>query len=339
MLNWYLQSGKEYDVVLSSRIRYARNLKEFNFKTKLTVEDNVKLEAKIEEISKSIGYGLRFLRLKDMDDITLMSLVEKHLISPNFINQKEKSGAIIINDDENISIMVNEEDHLRIQVLNSGLELENTFRLAKEIEEKIGSLVNYAMSEKYGYLTTCPTNVGTAMRASVMVHLPALTATGNIKRVLENINNLGMNIRGLYGEGTKSFGNIYQISNKQTLGITDEQIVKNLNLIVEQVIKQERIARKHLQKDSISLEDKLYRSYGIFSNCKKISSEESRKLLSDIRFGVSLGIFENLNDLKLAKLDLYTKPANLQKYLGKQIDGFERDIERARLIKSIINEK
>lgn len=339
MLNWYLQSGKEYDVVLSSRIRYARNLKDFNFKTKLTVEDNAKLEAKIEEISKSIGYGLRFLRLKDMDDITLMSLVEKHLISPNFINQKEKSGAIIINDDENISIMVNEEDHLRIQVLSSGLELENTFRLAKEIEEKIGSLVDFAMSEKYGYLTACPTNVGTAMRASVMVHLPGLTATGNIKRVLENINNLGMNIRGLYGEGTKSFGNIYQISNKQTLGITDEQIVKNLNLIVEQVIKQERIARRHLQKDSISLEDKLYRSYGIFSNCKKISSGEARSLLSDIRFGVSLGIFEDLNDLKLAKLDLYTKPANLQKYLGKQIDGFERDIERASVIKSIIKEQ
>lgn len=339
MLNWYLQSGKESDVVLSSRIRFARNLKDFNFKTKFSKEDAEKLKAKLEEISHSIGYGLRFLKLEDMDDITIMSLVEKHLISPNFATSKENYGAILINDDENISIMVNEEDHLRIQVLSSGLELENTLKLAKEVDEKIGGLVDYAISEKYGYLTACPTNAGTAMRASVMVHLPALTATGNIKRVLENINNLGMNIRGLYGEGTKSFGNIYQISNKQTLGITEEQIVKNLNVIVEKIIKQEKIARKHLEKDSITLEDKIYRSYGIFSNCRKISSEEARRLLSDIRYGVSLGIIDGLNDLKLAKLDLYTKPANLQKYIGRQIDGFERDIERARVIKSIISEK
>lgn len=339
MLNWYLQSGKESDVVLSSRIRFARNLKDFNFKTKLSKEDEIKLLSKIQEISHAIGYGLKFLKLKDMDDITIMSLVEKHLVSPDFATSKENNGAILINDDENISIMINEEDHLRIQVLSSGLELNNAFRLAKEVDEKIGSLVNYAINEKYGYLTTCPTNAGTAMRVSVMVHLPALTATGNIKRVLENINNLGMNIRGLYGEGTKSFGNIYQISNKQTLGITEEQIVKNLNVIVEKIIKQEKIARKHLEKDSITLEDKIFRSYGIFSNCKKISSEEARRLLSDIRYGVCLGIIEDLNDLKLAKLDLYTKPASLQKYIGRQIDGFERDIERAKVIKSIIDEK
>lgn len=338
MLNWYLQSGKEADVVLSSRIRFARNLKDFNFKTKLSKEDVSKLEAKIQEIAHQIGYGLRFLKLKDMDDITIMSLVEKHLISPDFAALKEKDGAILINDDENICIMINEEDHLRIQVLGAGLELENTFKLAKEVDEKIGSLVTYAISEKYGYLTACPTNVGTAMRASVMVHLPALTSTGNIKRVLENINSLGMNIRGLYGEGTKSFGNIYQISNKQTLGITEEQIVKNLTLIAQKIIQQERIARKHLEKDSISLEDKIFRSYGVFSNCKKISSEEARSLLSDIRYGVALGIFDNLNDLKLAKLDLYTKPANLQKYVGRQIDAYERDIERAKIIAQIINE-
>lgn len=339
MLNWYLQSGKEYDVVLSSRIRFARNLKDFNFKTKFSKEDIARLEAKIEEITNSIGYGLRFLKLKDMDDITIMSLVEKHLISPDFASSNEKTGAILINDDENISIMINEEDHLRIQVLGSGLDLENTFKLAKEVDEKIGSLVDYSISEKYGYLTTCPTNAGTGMRASVMVHLPGLTATRNIKRVLENINNLGMNIRGLYGEGTKSFGNIYQISNKQTLGLTEEQIVKNLTVIVEKIIKQEKIARKYLEKDSISLEDKIFRSYGIFSNCKKISSDETRSLLSDIRYGVSLGIIDGLNDLKLAKLDLYTKPANLQKYIGKQVDSFERDIERAKVIKCIINEK
>ena len=176
------------------------------------------------------------------------------------------------------------------------------------------------------------------MRASVMVHLPALEMTGNLGKVLEVVNAYGLNIRGIYGEGSKSQGNVYQISNKLTLGISEQEIIKNLNIITDKIIEQERLARKYLLKNSIDLEDKVYRAYGILVNSKKISSEECNELLSDVRLGVDLGIIKELNDLKVNKLALYTKPANLQKYIGKNIEQYERDVERATVIKSIISE-
>ena len=268
-----------------------------------------------------------------------MSLLEKHLVSPNFVINKEDTGAMLINDDENISVMINEEDHLRIQVMTSGLDIENLMNFSTELDEKIGKVLPYAYHEKYGFLTSCPTNVGTALRASVMVHLPGLEKTGNINKILEVINNFGMNIRGIYGEGSKVAANMYQISNKQTLGISENEIVKNLKLITEKIIEQERLARKILARDSIELEDKVYRAYGILTNAKKISSEEARDLLSEVKLGTDLGIIQELTDLKVKKLELYTKPANLQKYLGKQIDSYERDIKRAEVIKQIVEEE
>ena len=218
MINWYLQSGKESDVVLSTRIRLARNLSDIPFVDKCSKDDAEKVLQRAEKLTNVLGTGFKLLRLKDMDNITRLSLIEKHLISPDFAVDENSRGAIIINEEENICIMVNEEDHLRIQVLSAGLELENSLNLATELDEKIEKAVNYAFNEKYGFLTTCPTNVGTGLRASVMVHLPALTLTGNINKILEVVNEFGMNIRGIYGEGSKSQGNIYQVSNKQSLG-------------------------------------------------------------------------------------------------------------------------
>jgi len=339
MLNWYLQNGKESDVVVSSRIRLARNLNNFPFITRAKKEDLENIEEKIKEITPSIGYGIHFLKLKDIDDITRMSLVEKHIISPNFALKEQSDGAILINDEENISIMINEEDHLRIQVLGAGFDIDNLINFAIEIDEKLSKNLDYAYSEKYGFLTACPTNVGTGLRASVMVHLPALTKTGNIQKILEVINNFGMNIRGVYGEGTKAYGDMYQVSNKQALGISEKEIIKNLKLIIEKIIEQERLARKILAKEQIELEDNVYRAYGILSNCKKISSEEARELLSSVKLGTDMGIIKELNDLKVKKLQLYTKPANLQKYLGEKIDEYTRDIKRAEVIKQIIGEK
>ena len=182
-MNWYLQSGKESDVVQSTRIRMARNLKQFPFRAKCNKQDLYNILETIEKITPKIGYGLKFMKISDMDDITKLSLVEKHIISPEFALSKESdTKAIVLNEEENICIMINEEDHMRIQIFSSGLELENCLNLAVELDEKIGKLVTYAASEKYGYLTACPTNVGTGMRASVMVHLPALTMTGNIRK-------------------------------------------------------------------------------------------------------------------------------------------------------------
>ena len=337
-MNWYLQSGKESDVVLSTRIRLARNLKDVPFVWHMSKKDAEAVLEKMKSIMPSLGYGLKFLRLKDMDDITKLSLIEKHLISPEFGIDKEKIGAIAINDEENICIMINEEDHIRIQVLNSGLELEQALALATEIDEKLGTLVNYAFSEKYGFLTACPTNVGTALRASAMVHLPALNLTGNSKKVLEAANSFGMNIRGVYGEGSKSQGDEYQISNKQSLGISEQEIVKNIKAITEKIIEQERLARKYLGKDKTDLEDRVYRAYGVLSSARRISSDEAKELLSTVKLGVDMGIIKEIDDAKVNKLILYTKPANLQKRLGKEFDSYERDIKRAEVIKEIIQE-
>lgn len=336
-MNWYLNCGKDSDVVISTRIRYARNFRNYKFNIKTKADAN-KINEEIKSKTQSIGYGLKFFKMQDIDDLTKLSLLEKNIISPECAMDKNKTCGILINDEENICIMVNEEDHLREQVFGSGLNLDETFNLAREIDTQIEKTFDIAKSSKYGYLTSCPTNVGTGMRASVMVHLPGLTKTGNIKKVLEVISNFGLNIRGIYGENSSSSGDMYQISNKQTLGIKEEDIVKNLKIITEKIVEQEREARKILASNKIELEDMCYRSYGIISNCKKISSEEIRKLLSDVKLGTDLGIIKEINDTKVLKMYLYSKPANLQKYLGKELSTIERDIGRAEIIKKIIKE-
>ena len=336
-MNWYLSNGKDSDVVISTRIRYARNLQDFRFNMKRK-EEIEKLFEKINKEIHEVGYGLKFLRLKDMDNLTQVSLVEKNLISPEFALKKQETGAILINDEENICIMLNEEDHLRLQVFNCGQELEGTYNLAKEIDQKLENVFNIAKNKKYGYLTSCPTNVGTGIRASVMVHLPGLTKTGNIRKILESINNFGLNIRGVYGEKSDISGDMYQISNKITLGISEDKIVKNLKAITEKIVEQERLARKLLGQNRIELEDKVYRSFGTLLNSRRISYEETRKLLSDVKLGTDMGIISELTDSKIAKLYLYTKPANLEVYLGEEFDKYDRDIKRAEVIKQIIKE-
>lgn len=336
-MNWYLQSGNEADVAISTRIRLARNINGFTFALKKDGEREA-LENKVKEVLFGIGYGLKFFKLKDMDDITKMSLVEKHLISPNFALEQNENGSILINEEENICIMIGEEDHLRIQVFSSGLDLKNTMNLAIELDEKLGDLLGYDISKKYGYLTRCPSNVGTGLRVSVMLHLPALSMTGNDKKILESLSGLGVVVRGGYGENSEVEGQIYQISNYQTLGITENEIIENLNVMVEQIIKQERQARKFLTKDVLSLEDKIYRSYGILINARKISTQETMKLLSMVKMGTDLGILPEMTDKKIKELYLYTKPANLQKYKQEQYEIIERDIKRAEIIKQILNE-
>ena len=337
-MNWYLQSEKDSDVAISTRIRFVRNIKgfKFNIKDKNELE---KLENYIKENLYSIGYGLKLLKLKDMDDITKMSLVEKNLISPEFALNKDEAGSILINDEENICIMIGEEEHLTIQVFSAGLDLENTLNLAIEVDTVIGDVLGYCISKKYGYLTSDFKNIGTGLKASVMLHLPALNKTRNTKRVLNAISNFGITISGFYGENSELQGDMYQISNKHTIGITEKEIIENLKAIAQNIIKQERGARKFLAKDSIDLEDKIYRNYGVLINCKKISFDETRNLLSFIKLGVDLGILKELTDLKIQKLYLYTKPANMQNYLGEQYETLERDIKRAEVIKQIINEK
>ena len=338
MVNWYLQNGKDSDVVISSRVRLVRNLNGFKFLTKCSKEEQEKILEKIKEIVPSLGYGLKYLKLEDIDDVTKLSLVEKHLISPEFVMNNNAKKAIIVNDEENICIMLNEDDHIKLQVFSSGQELENLMNLAIEIDEKIGEILDYSYSKNFGYLATSPINIGTGMKASVIVHLPALTYTGNLSKVLRIVNNFGMSVKGLYGEGTQNQGDMYLISNNQTIGVTEKEIIANVKNIAEKVIEQERTARKFLGKNSLELEDKVYRSYGVLTYAAKLSSDECKKLLSDVKLGVDLGIIKELDDSKIKKIELYTKSGNLQEYFGKTLEGYEREIKRAEIIKQIINE-
>ena len=336
-MNWYLQSGKESDVVISTRIRFSRNINGYSFN--LSSEELENLENKIKESIYEIGYGLKYLKIKDMDEITKISLLEKNLVTEEFLNKNQDKKSILINDEENICIMIGEEDHLKIQVYSAGLELENTLNLAVELDKKIEEVLGYCVSKKYGYLTSYPSNLGTGLKASVMLHLPALQKTNNIKKVLQVISNFGVEVKGISSKEGNLIGDIYQISNKQTLGLTEEEIVKNIKVIAEKIIKNERQARKYLANEGINLEDEIYRSFGIFINCKKITEEEALELLSNIKLGVDLGILREVTDLQIQSLYLYTKLANMQKRLGETLGKIEQDVKRAETIKQIFNEK
>ena len=329
-MNWYLQSGKESDVAFCSKISLARNINKYPFE----VEERNQIESIENEIKEhlfEIGYNLKFLKLQDMDDITIQSLVEKGLINKEFAKKKRNIGSILINEDENICIEINGENHLNIQVFSSGLELKNALQLAKEIDMKIGNILDYSVSKKYGYLTRSFTNIGTGLNGSIRLYLPGLSKTSNIRKVLEVVSGFGITTK-------IESGDIYEITNQKTLGVTEEEIVANLHIVAEKMISQEREARKILEENSIDLEDRVYRSYGILSNCKKITSRETLNLLSDVKLGTDLGIISELTDLKVMKIYLYTKSANLQKYCENQLDKIQRDIKRAEIIKQIIKE-
>lgn len=332
-MNWYLQSNENSDVVRSTRIRLVRNINGLKFN--LNAKEKEILKEKIKENLYSIGYDLKFLELKDMDVITKNSLVEKNIISQKYLAEESQTGSILINDLENICIMLGGENHLSIQVFESGLNLENTLNLAIEIEEKIGEILDYSISKKYGYLTKSLNDIGTGLKASVMLELPALAKTGNLKKILNTIRDFNINIDGEYGKTSKNLDYIYQISNKQTIGITEKEIVNNINVIAKSLIEQERQARRILLKEGLELEDTIHRSYGILTNCKKISYSEAKELLTNIKIGVDTGILDKIDDFQVKRLFLYIKPANLQKYYGEEMDKIEQDIKRAKLIKQI----
>lgn len=333
-MSWYLTNGPDSDVVVSTRIRFARNFDGIKFVNKC---DSVDLENVLGIAKQKISNDeLKFYKLNDMDDVTRISLVEKHCISPDILKRDIERTAILLNNDETVSVMVNEEDHLRIQIILPGLQLRNTLDLADKYDKQISKKVKYAYSEKFGFLTSCPTNVGTGMRASVMLHLPALTMTKRIGRVLDVMNKIGINVRGVYGEGSDAQGNLYQISNKISLGITEEEIIENLNKVVEKIIVQERNARKYLLEKGIDFEDRLCRAYGILVNAKKMSSKECNKLISDVKLGIDLGIIKNVALEKINELSIYTKPASLQKYLGEILTQEERDMRRCEVINKIL---
>lgn len=327
------------DVVISSRIRLARNLSDIPFPSVMTESDAEKVK---ESVKKAIFDSKTILSTQfseyDMKKITPLerqSLVERHLISPD-LAQNTKNGSALIKNDGTVSILINEEDHLRIQTIFNGLNLKEAWDLADKIDDLIEENISYAFDEKLGYLTACPTNVGTGIRASVMVHLPALTITGQIGNVLNSVSKIGIAVRGMYGEGTQSLGDIYQISNQVTLGQSEVDIIENLEGIVKQIISNERKSREDLyKKRKVQIEDRIGRSYGLLTNAKVMSTQEFMKLISDVRLGAVLNIV-NLDIQKIDEITTHIQPGNLQKIIGKQLEPYERDIKRAEYVSKLI---
>ncbi len=341
-MKWYIKDGPESDVVISSRVRNARNLKEYPFPIKMTNEQSkLILNLAYKVLNKGVdGKAFEFYNLTNIPVLDKEVLVEKHLMSPDLL-EKDMSSGLFLGDDEKISIMVNEEDHFRIQSMDSGFTIEECLNNLNKIEQYMENHLEFAFSPKYGYLTSCPTNLGTGIRVSVMMHLPALVLTGYMERIIQGCSKVGFTVRGIYGENTSSIGNIFQISNQVTLGITSDEIVKNTISVAKQVIEYERNLRKDLYENkTYDLEDKIFRSYGIFCNARKMSSEESLRLLSDIRLGVDLGLIKNTPKEVLNEIMINTNRASLQKVLGKNLEHSERDIMRANYIRQkMINYK
>lgn len=335
------KEGPESDIVISSRIRLARNLQDISFPYFMNAENGNK---SMQEISgawrQSENQLLNSLNLLSFNNISAWDrqiLVEKHLVSPEHGGAEEAYRGLLASEDGSVAIMINEEDHLRIQVMLPGLQLEKCYDLAQIIDDELEKRLDFAFDEQRGYLTSCPTNVGTGMRASVMLHLPGISISGQRNRIFQNIHQLGMAVRGLYGEGTEIVGNYVQLSNQITLGQSENEIITNLGIITRQMIEQERILRKSLQQEMrYQLEDRVGRAYGILTNARVINSNEALTLLSDVRLGMDLGIIKGISPYLLNQLVVAIKPGHLQKRSGGEMEAFMRDVKRAEVIKEIL---
>ncbi|MGE5528550.1 MAG: protein arginine kinase [Patescibacteria group bacterium] len=330
---WAKELGEQGDVVISSRLRLARNLRGVPFPRHAAGEQLEGVVAAVSRLLATPGRDLRMLRLAEIGPLDRLVLVEKHLISPQLAENPEHA-AVLFNEDETLSVMVNEEDHLRIQIILPGLQLGAAWRLADEADDFFEANLPYAFDEHKGYLTACPTNVGTGMRASVMLHLPALTIIDQARKVLSALAHLGFSIRGLYGEGSEAHGGIFQVSNQITLGRSEEEIVKTLMGACRQVIDHERAARQALLGDSkVQLEDRICRAFGTLTNSRLLSSEEALRLLSDVKLGIDLGLIQGFTPGVAKELFLLTRVGLLQKVIGKELEPGERDYYRAAMVR------
>ena len=328
---WLRGNGPESDIVISSRVRLARNLASFPFisraddATRAEIERTLRDKLGSEELGRELGY----LSVDGLETLDRQFLVERQLISREHAESQGSRGVGISNE-ENVSLMINEEDHLRIQVLRSGFSLDECWSEITQIDDAIESQITYAFSQQLGYLTACPTNVGTGIRVSVMLHLPALVLTKEIQKVFQALQKISLAVRGLYGEGSQAMGDFYQISNQVTLGKDEVQIIRTLQDVVPNIISYERRVRDVLVKENKSnLHDQISRAYGILQNAQTISSEETMHLLSSVRLGVNLGLISDLQIATVNELFIHTQPAHLQKICSESLESSERNAARA----------
>ena len=333
---WLRGAGPVSDIVMSSRIRLARNLEKLPFATRATKASQREV---LDIVKRGLGHTTTLkrpliLEISELDEVDRQFLVERHLVSREHVVQPDDK-AVAIGQGEVISIMVNEEDHLRIQAMQSGLNLRDAWSLIDALDDELSEAIPYAYSSDWGYLTCCPTNTGTGMRASVMVHLPSLVITKQINKVLHTITRLGLTARGLYGEGTEASGNFFQISNQVALGRSEEEIIENIERILTEVIHQEQAAREALMTNNrVQLEDRIWRAFGVLRHAKTMSSTEALDLLSAVRLGVDLGLMNGLTRTTVNELFIFSQPAHLQKLEGKALTAKDRDTKRAELIRN-----
>ena len=338
---WLRGSGPEADIVISSRIRLARNLADYPFISRATRPDRTQIEHVLREriLSIEASGDLLYLNVEELEGVDRQFLVERQLISREHA-ESQGARAVAIDGCEKFSLMINEEDHLRMQVMQSGLNLQSVWEQVNRLDDLIEEKVTFAFHERLGYLTACPTNVGTGMRVSVMLHLPALVITRQIDKVFRSLQKISLAVRGLYGEGSQAMGDFYQISNQITLGRTEAELIRQVAEIVPVIIDYERQARDFLIKESHeNLHDRVSRAYGILRTAQTISSEETMHLLSSVRMGVNLGLIPDLEIPAINQLFIHTQPAHLQKLSGTELSTTDRNIERARYLRRHLNKE
>ena len=330
---WYEQTGEQGDVVISTRIRLARNLPGVPFPAGLNTEGRREVVSKVRKALEEAGQSkdFHYLDMAGMTPQDALSMVEHHLISPEFAKCEEGSG-LLLKDDESISVMINEEDHIRMQVMSAGFQLDETLGMADALDTALDETLHFAFDDRLGYLTQCPTNLGTGMRASLMLHLPALQEKGAIQPVANAISKLGLTIRGLYGEGSKSEGAMYQISNQVTLGISEQAAIENLKSIANQIIREERAEREQMMNNP-RFEDMVWRSLGILKTARLLTHDEFMKLISNVRVGVSMNLVPALTLDVISRLIHQVQPATIMAAQRREMEPAERDAERAKLVR------
>ncbi len=334
MSSWYKTKECTENIVVSTRIRLARNLEGLPFPSRMTAEQKEELKSRVKsavyDSNTPYAKSLKFIDMADIPENEIYAMVERHTISPEFA-KNSNGGAIILSDDESISIMIGEEDHVRIQVIMGGFCLEEAYNIAERLDNMLYSSLHFAFDSNLGFLTECPTNLGTGLRASIMMHLPVTESIGEVPTLSETVNKIGFTVRGMYGEGSKSAASLYQVSNQVTLGLSENNAIENLKIIATQIIEKEQTARNNLNK--IKIEDTVYRALGTLKNCRVLSTKEMMTLISRIKLGINMGILD-INAVPM-QLFIENQPYGLMKRHGT-LSPEERDIVRASDIREIL---
>lgn len=336
-MKWYEKAGPSADVVCSTRVRLARNLAQYPFPGRASLEQKEEIKEKVRGALLSgnsiLSKEFRFVPLENLGEEAAVSLVERHIVSPEFISDRQGKG-VLVSEDESVSIMINEEDHLRIQVLREGLSIKEAAETADRIDTLLSETLAFAFDPAFGYLTQCPTNLGTGMRASFMLHLPALQESGSMARISSNLSKLGLTLRGTYGEGTKVAGALYQLSNQITLGLSENEAIENLSALAGQLMEEERRVRKQMSKNLL-LQDKITRAAGVLGSARVLPTSEFMELLSYVRFGLAVGLLQGVTPEELNALSIKVQPATLMAAQGQKLSEGQRDALRAQLTRPV----